>query len=115
MDISEIASSYSDYLSSSSSATEKINSINSTNYDTASADELMSSCKEFEEYLIEMVMKEMTKSVDIFGNIGEVDSATSTTQDMAKDQLIQTLATEISDSGDLGIAQKLYESMKRNA
>lgn len=113
MDLNNITSQYADYLSSSSDAANKISAINSGKNAVQTDEQLMSSCKQFEEYLVEMVMKEVSKSVDIFGNSGDTSSDMSLMQDNAKDQMVKDLATKITDSGNLGIAQKLFESMKR--
>jgi len=113
MDIGNITSQYADYLSSSSDAASKISAISGQKNTTKTDAQLMSSCKEFEEYMVEMVMKEVSKSVNVFGDSGDTSSDMSLMQDNAKDQMIKDLATKITDSGNLGIAQKLFESMKR--
>lgn len=114
MDLSNITSNYSDYLATNADASSKLNALTSKDYSGASDEELMGACKQFEEYLVEMVMKEVTKTVDVFGSDDSDSGSLSTQQDMMKDQLVQKMATTVSDSGDLGIAQKLYEAMKRN-
>lgn len=115
MDISSITSQYSEYLQSSSDATSKISSIQNRDYESSTPEELMEASKEFEEYLVEMVMKEMTKSVNLFGlSSDSSDSAMSQVNDLAKEQMIREMAQAVTDSGQLGIAQKLYEQMARN-
>ena len=70
--------------------------------------ELMDACKEFETYLVEQVIKS-TKSAMLEDEDSEGDY-----MKMFGDTLNQSYAEMITESGDLGIAQMLYESMKRN-
>ena len=77
-------------------------------------EELMDACKEFETYLVEQVMKEVTKSVNLFGEDESSDAGMSTMMDYYKDSFVQEISSTISENSNLGIAQQLYESMKRN-
>lgn len=72
----------------------------------ASDDELMDACKSFEQYFVEQVMKEFTKTLDEFED--------NKYMDMFGDTLISEYAGKVTDSGNLGIARMLYESMKAN-
>ena len=114
MDISGLSSDYSAYLSSSSAAADKMNNIKRTDYTNATDDELMDACKQFEQYLVEMVMDEVMDTVDIFGTGEPSSSAMASSQDLMKDSMVQTMAKQLPDGSNLGIAQELYESMKRN-
>ncbi|HKL98526.1 MAG TPA: rod-binding protein [Mobilitalea sp.] len=74
----------------------------------ATDEELMEVCKSFETYMIEQVMKEMKKSV----------SSEEEDNDYLKqfgDILYEEYAKNATENESLGIAQMLYESMKRNA
>ncbi|MCR5271566.1 MAG: rod-binding protein [Lachnospiraceae bacterium] len=109
MDISN----YTDYLqttntNTAASATRAANK----DYSTATDEELMDACKEFEAYMIEQVMKEVEKMADISDD--EEDESMSQLTDYFKEQTVQSLAEQVSDSGQLGLAQKMYEQMKRN-
>ena len=74
----------------------------------------MDACKQFEEYFVEMTLKEVFKTVDLFG-MGESSSgAMSTSKDLMKDSVVQKFAEKITEESNLGLAQQLYESMKRN-
>lgn len=70
-------------------------------------EELMNVCKSFEAYFVEQVFKEMKKTV-------------TTSEDNNKymqyfgDMLLENYADESTKGEGLGIAQMLYESMKRN-
>ncbi len=115
MDINGLKSNYTDYLAQESKTTSQIDQLKNKNYDNASDEELMGACKQFEEYFVEMVLKEVFKTVDIFGMGGESSSgAMSTSKDLMKDSMVQKFATKISEDSNLGLAQQLYESMKRN-
>ncbi len=70
--------------------------------------ELLEACKSFETYFVEQVYKEMKKSVHSSDDEGEY-------MQYFGDMLIQEYAAKATENGELGIAQLLYESMKRNA
>ena len=71
----------------------------------------MDVCKQFEAYFLEQCFKEMSKTV---GQEEFSSSSTSTLMDYYKDNLIQKLATDSTEQNSLGLAQMLYEQMKRN-
>ena len=73
----------------------------------ASDEELMDACKSFEQYFVEQVMKEFTKTLEEFED--------NKYMDMFGDTLISEYAEKVTDSSNLGIAQMLYESMKANS
>jgi flagellar protein FlgJ len=88
----------------------------------------MSVCKEFESYFVEQVMKSMAKmaSVDgstsdnvyasLFGLSDDSDSSMSTLSSYFGDELVSSMASQLTSSSTttLGLAEKLYEQMKRN-
>lgn len=78
---------------------------------TATDEELMDACQEFESYLLEQVMKEMKKTTSLFSD--EEDGSESALVDYFMDSTIQELATDVTEKQGLGIARTLYESMKR--
>ena len=114
MDISGLSTDYQNYLSRSSAATAKMDQIKNTDYQNATDEELMDACKQFEEYFVEMTLKEVFKTVDLFGMGGSSSSAMSTSKDLMKDGIVQKFAEKITEESNLGLAQQLYESMKRN-
>lgn len=125
-----------DTMYSNSTYTNKtansISSLNSKNLSTATDDELMEVCKDFESYFVEQMMKAMVKmsSVDgtdsdniyasLFGVTDDSDSGMSTLSSYFGDELMQEMAGQIFDSksgsgsSGLGIAETLYKQMKRN-
>lgn len=114
MDIKGLNTDYTNYLSQSSAASAKMDQIKNTDYANATDEELMDACKQFEEYFVEMTLKEVFKTVDLFGMNESTSNAMSTSKDLMKDGMIQTFAEKITEEANLGLAQQLYESMKRN-
>lgn len=116
MDISGLGSIYTDMLtqqaSSESSTSSKLSSsLKATDYSDATDEELMDACKEFEAYFLEQVFKEMQNTVM---SSEEDSSSNSQLVDYFKDQTVQQLASDSTDQNSLGLAQMLYEQMKRN-
>ncbi len=113
MDITNI-SQYTDYIQSqNTSATKLKENINTTDYAKASEDELLDACKQFEAYFLEQVFKEMQKTVDCFKS-EEASSSGNAMVDYFKDGAMQELAATSTETQGLGLAQMLYEQMKRN-
>ena len=114
MDINGLNKDYASYLSQSSAASTKINQLQNADYTNATDDELLDACKQFEEYFVEMTLKEVFITVDLFGTGESSSSAMSTSKDLMKDSMVKTFAEKITENSNLGLAQQLYESMKRN-
>jgi len=74
----------------------------------ASDEELMNVCKSFEAYLLEQVLTDVKEA------IVPKQEKENPYLSMFGDKLYEEYSKMIADSGDLGIAQKLFESMKRN-
>jgi flagellar protein FlgJ len=115
MDMSGISSIYSDYLTSqaTSSKTSSLQSKLENTSSSESDDELLEACKEFESYFIEQVYNEMLETTNLFSD-DEDDGYASRMVDYYKDFAIQELSEQTTDSGSLGLANILYEQMKRN-
>lgn len=105
------------------------NKLDSTDFSKATDDELMEVCKDFESYFVEQMLKSMAKmsSVDgsnsdniyasLFGVTEDSDSGMNTLSSYFGDELMSSMADKVveNQSGKgLGIAQTLYEQMKRN-
>ncbi|MBQ4293630.1 MAG: hypothetical protein IJT05_06480 [Lachnospiraceae bacterium] len=86
----------------------------SEGYKDPKAEELMDACKSFESYFMEQVLKEVDKSTPLFGTGLGGDSYASQMTDLYKDQMIQTMATQLTDHTGNTLAKQLYEQMKRN-
>ena len=112
MDIGNITSAYNDvYANASSQTASKLENQLQTDYSKATDDELMDACKQFEAYFLEQMFKEMVKTVPE----SETSSgATSSLLDYCKDEMVKNIAAESTEQNSLGLAQMLYEQMKRN-
>ncbi|MCR5784381.1 MAG: hypothetical protein K6G40_01900 [Eubacterium sp.] len=86
--------------------------VSNTDYSQASDEELMDACKAFEAYFVEQIMKEAEEMVHISDDDG--DAYSSSVMDYAMDGLMEEYSQMVSDQGSLGLAEKLYEQMKRN-
>ncbi|NLK99516.1 MAG: hypothetical protein GX271_02515 [Clostridiales bacterium] len=72
-----------------------------------SDEELMEVCKSFESYLLEQVMKGMEKTIPS-------EDKKNPYLEHFGDMLYQEYAKSATENQGLGLAQMLYESMKRN-
>lgn len=87
------------------------NNWSKNDYSKSTDKELMDACKEFEAYLWEQVLSEMTKSVN-FGV--DEESTTSSMLGYFKEEAMKEVAGQITESTTSSLAQSLYEQMKRN-
>ncbi len=89
----------------------KTDSIKSTLNNSSSSDEdLMKACKSFESYLMEQVFKSMDSTVD-----KSEDEENNDYMKQFGDMLYEKVADDSTDTQSVGLAQMLYESMKRNS
>lgn len=73
--------------------------------------ELRNACQEFESYFINMMFKEMRKTVDTSGSFIPVGYAESTFQDMLDEETSKNAA----QSGGIGLADMMYKQMSRTS
>ncbi|MBQ7463693.1 MAG: rod-binding protein [Lachnospiraceae bacterium] len=99
-----------DAASKTAQYTSLKNRLNSTDKNT-SDDELMDVCKQFEAYFIEQVFKEMEKTVPK-SDMGY--NSDDRLVNFFKDDVRQKLASKAGEQQGLGLAQMMYEQMKRN-
>ena len=98
--------------SQSATKAEKLSSsLRAMDSAAASDEELLESCKEFEAYFTEQMFKAMQKMIP---ESESVSSSTRQLQDYYKEQMIQSYAEQSAQGEGLGLAQMLYEQMKRN-
>ncbi len=97
----------SNYLSQAAKTTKLEEALGNTK--NASDKELMDACKSFESYLLEQVFKGMRKTV-----MKDEEEEQNDYLAQFGDKLYEEYAKDAAESGSLGIAQMLYESMKRN-
>ncbi len=106
-----VSAGYTSYIASQASS--KLNSrIKTKDYSKSSDEQLLDACKEFEAYFVEQIFKEMQKTVDVFKD-GETNPNDSLV-DFFKDSTLQELASTSTETQGLGLAQMLYQQMKRN-
>lgn len=79
------------------------------NKNNATDEELMEACKSFEAYLLEQAFKGMEKTI-----IKDEENQNEYLIQFA-DNLYEEYAKEATKTQGIGLAQTLYESMKRNA
>lgn len=112
MDIGNLTSAYSDlYASASQAGTTRLEGKLDADYSKASEKELMDACKQFEAYFLEQMFKEMMKTIP---ENEEMSSSGTTMLDYFKDEMLQKVAADSTEQQSLGLAQMLYEQMKRN-
>ena len=113
MDLSGLTSIYNDYLQTqkSNASLEKMKADLIEKNKGSDDKQLMEACKQFESYFLEQVFKEMQKTVP---ETEYSSKATGTMVDCYKDNMIQQIATMSTEKEGLGLAQMLYEQMKRN-
>lgn len=80
----------------------------SKDFSTASEAELMEACKSFESYFVEQLIKSMESTLD------EEEDPLSGSYSFFKDMQTQEYAKLMTDQNDFGIAQMLFDQMKRN-
>ena len=98
----------SDYYKTSSATSELESKLNNSDLSSADEDELMDVCKEFEAYFVEQIFKGMEKMVP------ESEESSNNEVEMFSDLAYQEMAKSATKQTDFGIAQKLFEQMKRN-
>lgn len=101
------------YDSASTASTQQLQNKLSTDYSSKSDEELMDACKEFERYLYEQMFKAMRKIVPK----NEEDGSSSMMKEYFEDELYSQYADTLADQNagaGVGIAQTMYEQMKRN-
>ena len=100
------------YTNAANQTTSKLqDKLNSSDYSKARDDELTDACKQFESYFLEQMFKEMMKTIP---ESEDTSSSNSQLMDYYKDEMVQQIASDSTEQNSLGLAQMLYEQMKRN-
>ena len=92
-------------------ATNQLENQLKKNYTSSTDDELMDVCREFESYFTEQVFKSMYKMVP---ETQSQDNSSKQLKEYFQDQMITEYSKKASEGEGLGIAQMMYEQMKRN-
>ncbi len=98
---------YSSYVTQAQTS-NLTNQIKKTSSSDATDEEMLAACKEFEAYLVEQVYKQVQSTIK-----SDSDEDSNPYADYAYDLQAQQYAKLVSDQGKLGLAQQLYESMKK--
>ncbi len=98
-------------LNASGTSEAKSSALSSklSNLENASDEELMEACRSFESYLIETVLQKTKDAL-----VPKDEDEENEYMKMFGDKLYEGYAKTIAESGQLGIAQKLFEAMKRD-
>ena len=100
-------------MAANNASASKLEGQLKTGYANATDEELMDACKQFEAYFLEQMFKAMQKTVPNYSTEGMTGSSSSL-MDYYKEQMIQQVAADTTEQSSLGLAQMLYEQMKRN-
>ncbi|MBQ6696796.1 MAG: rod-binding protein [Lachnospiraceae bacterium] len=111
MDMNNIAGLYTDIYSTNNQSTTKLENTLNTGMTKATDEELMDACKQFEAYFLEQMFKSMVKTIP---KNEEMSGSSSALMDYYTDEMVQQLASDSTEQNSLGLAQMLYEQMKRN-
>ena len=107
-------SSYTDYMTDTNRvAAENLQKQLEESAKAKENEALFDACKQFEAYFLEQMFKAMQKTVPNYSTEGMTGSSSSL-MDYYKEQMIQQVAADTTEQSSLGLAQMLYEQMKRN-
>ncbi|MDE5679086.1 MAG: rod-binding protein [Lachnospiraceae bacterium] len=99
------------YAAQAAQSGSKLEGQLKTDYAKATDAELMDACKQFEAYFLEQMFKEMMKTIP---ESDTTSSYASNLMDYYKDNMVQEIASTSTEQNSLGLAQMLFEQMKRN-
>lgn len=108
MDINSMSGSFLNQYSSilDNTSSSKLDTALGVDQKNATDEEMMDACKQFEQYFVEQMFKEMKKTIPEDSLIGNNEY-----YKMFEDKMTEGIAENITESGQLGLAKKLYESM----
>lgn len=116
MDIGGVGSAYAGYMAdqASSAKTDELKrKLTGSDGASPKEEELLDACKQFESYFMEQVFKAMLETTKAFSDDDENGYA-SKMVDYFKDNAVQELCKQASSTNSIGLANILYEQMKRN-
>ena len=111
IDLSNLGNYYSRIANQSVGNGKNISNLTDGKLNGKSDDELMDVCKSFEAYFLEQVFKQMESTTSLFGEEG-ADNTMLT--EYFGDMTIAKISENAAETQSLGLAQMLYEQMKRN-
>lgn len=111
MDIGNITDLYSNVYKTNDQSASKLEGKLESDFTKATDAEMMEACKQFEAYFVEQMYKAM---IDTIPKNENTTTYTSNLMDYYTDEMVQKLASDSTEHNGLGLAQTLYEQMKRN-
>ena len=93
--------------SQTAKASKLQSSLGSLDVANASDEELLESCRAFESYLVEQMLKGMEKTIP-----KDEDEKENDYMEQFGDLLYEEVGKMISERNELGLAQQLYEAMR---
>lgn len=114
MEIGGMGAAYADLMTKQASGNKAASLQDRLQNGSAAMDEkeLKSACKEFESYFVEQMFNAMLETTKVFS---DDDNGYATKMvDYFKDFAVQELCDKATDGEGLGLANILYEQMKRN-
>lgn len=112
MDVSSIFNNYINTTGNTSETKNKLDKTLKKDMSGSSDEELLNACKEFEAYFYEQVFKKMEEA--LVPKSDDSSGSNSILTDYYKDNLISEYSKNAADQSQNGLAQMLYEQMKRN-
>ncbi len=109
--LSEIGTGYATQMADNALSASKTSGLKS-DYSNASDKELMEACKQFEEYFMEQIFKGAQRT--IMRDDSEESGSSSTLRSYWEDNLAREIATTATNTQSIGLAQQMFEQMKRN-
>lgn len=110
MDISSIPSSYVDQITAAldleRTSAESFESVLQTAQRSGDNEEIMKACKEVEAYFLNVMFREMRKTVPSGGFIKK-----SQAEEIFQDMLDEQVSKNAAESGGIGLAQAMYKQM----
>ena len=116
MNIGGVGAAYADYMASQASGAktdELKKKLTGSAGNAPNEEELLDACKQFESYFMEQVFKSMLETTKLFSDDDENGYATKMV-DYFKDFAVQELCENAASTSSIGLANTLYEQMKRN-
>ena len=111
MDLSSLNNYYSSIASQNVGNSKNVSSLSNADLSNKSDDELMEVCKSFEAYFLEQVFKKMESTTSLFGEEGGDNTMLT---EYFGEMTMARVAQDTAENQSLGLAQMLYEQMKRN-
>ncbi len=111
MDIGNISDLHSNVYKTNNPSASKLESKLEGDFTKSTDAEMLDACKQFEAYFVEQMFKSMMATVP---KNEDSSSYATNMMDYYTDEMTKKLAEDTAEGNSLGLAQTLYEQMKRN-